>query len=872
VRGAIAQTAEREYDGFASEERQAARQIFLRLTSLGDGTEDTRRPIGRAELDGLADPVVIAGVLDRLAEARLVVLDEETVQVAHEALIRSWPRLQRWLGDDRATLLAHRRLTEAARGWEDLGRDPGVLYRGAALATTAALAETELNGPEKEFLEASRAQEGARSRALRRWVGALAVLLSLALLAGFLAVVQSREARMRERLESAHQLALTSRHLLAIDPDLSGLVAIEAYRLHPDLETRGALLSAAFAAQRRVDLNRGGTPVFDVEVASDGSLAASAGRDGAVTLWDLRRRVRAGVLSPDASTAEGLYMRKVAFSADSLLLASLATHPRGTTPGVVTVWDLRTRRPVFQERRPGLANALAFSEDGTTLAVGVGSGIELWDLRRGTRKTLNAHTQQVSTLALNASGTLLASANVSEPPVIWDVRSGKPRARVPVKDVHTVAFDEGGDLVTGSLRHGVHFWDVAGGKAVRRSQLPGGAALTWDMSDPKGGRMAVVDENGLITVWDLHRREPITTYQDRGRAEARSVALSGTQLVSAGIGRTIVLREPAVPAFTGHFGAVTDLAVSPGDAMVATAGADRTVRLWTPDGRPAAVLEGHSDRVTAIDFSPDGSLLAALTRDHTVTLWNTATRQRVKTVRYEGWGASMDLAYHPRGTAIATAALALRWWDAPGLTRAESSLYAAGALKFSPDGQHLIATNPAGGLQVLDLATKKAVHEVITDQGEVRDVAISPDGSLIATAGADRTVKIWQSRTGGLLATLTGHTAPIRVLAFSRDGRRLASGGEDQLVIAWEVGSWRKAAELTGHRSAVEALAFTHAGELLSGGLDGRVIRWRFSPAEAADQICREVGRDLTPGERAIYVPGEAQSPGCGAFAGLRPS
>jgi WD40 repeat protein len=133
-------------------------------------------------------------------------------------------------------------------------------------------------------------------------------------------------------------------------------------------------------------------------------------------------------------------------------------------------------------------------------------------------------------------------------------------------------------------------------------------------------------------------------------------------------------------------------------------------------------------------------------------------------------------------------------------------------------------------------------------------------------------VKIWQSRTGRLLTTLTGHTAPIRVLAFSRDGRRLASGGEDQLVIAWEVGPWREAAELTGHRSAVEALAFTQTGELLSGDLDGRVIRWRFSPSEAADHICREVGRDLTPGERAIYVPGEAQSPGCRAFAGKRVS
>jgi conflict system STAND superfamily ATPase len=122
--------------------------VFLRLTALGEGTEDTRRRASRAELLAGRDAQAVKVVLDRLVEARLVTLDENSVQVAHEALIREWPTLRRWLAEDREGLRIHRRLTEAATDWETHGRDPGALYRGARLAAArdwAAGNETRLN-------------------------------------------------------------------------------------------------------------------------------------------------------------------------------------------------------------------------------------------------------------------------------------------------------------------------------------------------------------------------------------------------------------------------------------------------------------------------------------------------------------------------------------------------------------------------------------------------------------------------------------------------------------------------------------------------------------------------------------------------------
>lgn len=127
VQGAVAHTAESVYTACTPAEALAVRALLLRLVNPGDGTEDTRRPLDRTELDADA---TTAGVRERLVGARLLTVDGDTVELAHEALIAAWPRLHGWVDEDRDRLRLHRGLTEAARAWAELGRDAGALYRG----------------------------------------------------------------------------------------------------------------------------------------------------------------------------------------------------------------------------------------------------------------------------------------------------------------------------------------------------------------------------------------------------------------------------------------------------------------------------------------------------------------------------------------------------------------------------------------------------------------------------------------------------------------------------------------------------------------------------------------------------------------------
>ena len=178
--GAITSRAEQLYRSLDDDERDAVRRLFEQLVVINPDGEPTRRPASRTEVVRDLDAASVGPVVDRWVDARLLSLDrhrqtrEPTVEVAHEALLREWPRLRGWMDADRDVLIALGQLREAAAGWDALDRDPGALYRGArlqvALDATASRSAT-LADREREFLDASREArdaEAARGRPPRR--------------------------------------------------------------------------------------------------------------------------------------------------------------------------------------------------------------------------------------------------------------------------------------------------------------------------------------------------------------------------------------------------------------------------------------------------------------------------------------------------------------------------------------------------------------------------------------------------------------------------------------------------------------------------------------------------------------------------------
>ncbi|MCF3131972.1 nSTAND1 domain-containing NTPase, partial [Streptomyces olivochromogenes] len=298
LHGAIARTAEDVHASLAPAQAALARRILLRLITPGEGTPDTRRPAQRDEFD-FGDPADTKTVLDRLAQARLVTLDENAVDIAHEALITAWPRLRQWIDDARERLRLHRHLTEAAQAWNSLGRDPGALYRGTRLTaaeetfTTSDITD-DLTAVERDFLATSsiarqrEQQATARTtRRLRQSAITLSVLLVLALVASLTAWNQYRVSDQERRravaaqhLALSRQLAAQSSSLLGTDPDLSSLLAVRAYQASHTTESITSLFAAAaLPLGHRLTAH---AEVWSVAFSPDGHTVASGGDDGVV--------------------------------------------------------------------------------------------------------------------------------------------------------------------------------------------------------------------------------------------------------------------------------------------------------------------------------------------------------------------------------------------------------------------------------------------------------------------------------------------------------------------------------------------------------------------------------------------------------------
>ena len=359
VRGAVGRLAEATYTGLPEPERIAARRILMRLAAAGEQeTAFVRRRVPMEELDAERDDPT-AAALAALTDSRLVTADEGTVEVAHEALLREWPRLRGWLEEDAEGRRLHQHLIHAASDWQAGGRDPGELYRGARLASTLdwiAAHEGDLNELERTFLDESRAEaeheaehQRRANRRLRGVLAGLAALLALALVAGIVALNQRGEARDAARVADAQRLGVEALSTERLDEAL--LLQRAAIELDESPATRGSLLSVLLRAPAAIGVVNHGWPMFGAALSPDGKLMATGDERGAVTVYDAATR---RPLGPPYRIKDGL-IQDVRFSPDGGTLAMSSMDPQNREhSGIVDLIDPRTLERKLRVRVPPL--------------------------------------------------------------------------------------------------------------------------------------------------------------------------------------------------------------------------------------------------------------------------------------------------------------------------------------------------------------------------------------------------------------------------------------------------------------------------------------------------------------------------------------
>ncbi|MDT0342440.1 nSTAND1 domain-containing NTPase [Streptomyces litchfieldiae] len=858
LHGAIAHTAETAYTQLTEDQAAIARRVLLRLITPGDGTPDTRRPTHRAEL-GTGDPGDTELVIERLARARLITLDDNTVDLAHEALITAWPRLHTWVENDRERLRVHRGLTDDAHTWETHDRDPGLLYRGTRL-TAAEEAfppghRDELTATEGAFLTASTAlrdqeqQRAARNtRRLRALTAGLSGFLALALVATGIAFWQRQAAITAEDAAVAAQHAAQSRQLAALsgnlldsDPELASLLAVRAYRTSPTDDAVASVYNAA-ALGLKGSLVGHTDPATALAFGADGTLLATAAEDGTVRLWD-------------TATGEERHTLTVAGSVTALALGPggdlLAT---ATDDGTVHLRNAASGEEHHTFTLDGSVTALALSPDGDLLATATDQGtVRLWDTATGEeRHTLAvAGDDTVTTLAFTPDSATLTAAGATATGTVrlWDTASGEERRTFTVDDVtvDSVALSpDGTTLATGSGgdEGTVRLWDVATGqeRGAYPSHSDGVFALA---SGPDGTTLATSRESdaGTVLLWDMATgTEPRTFTIEGGGVESVAFSPDGTALAVVD-GLRCELRDVAsgelIRTFSPDGSLMYGAAFSSDGTTLATTGATYlgdeqtsdfvpedwagTVRLWdVATGEELRTLTADASWLGTVAFSPDGTTLAAGGGDEgMVQLWDAATGRELHTIPF-GDNSADELAFSPDGTTLVTdssgEADVVRLWDAA--TGEELRTYGSGdsvsAVAFSPDGTTLATDGgPDVALRLWDVATGAELRTYTGDS--TSDVAFSPDGTtLAANGGYQGMVRLWDVATGAERRVLTGGDTSATGVTFSPDGTTLAAGGGDGIVRLWDA-----------------ALPDVD---------------------EAVGQICDAAGREFTAEERSQYL------------------
>lgn len=870
IDGALARTAETVYSGLSETRKQLVRNLFLRLTALGEGTEDTKRRITRSEVD--ADTI---DVLDVLAEARLVTIADNTVEIAHEALIRAWPRLRQWLAADREGLRTHRRLTEAAQEWSALEQDPGSLYRGARLVVAKEWVGTEsaaLNPVERAFLDTSVDQEEResaknrrRARQLRYLAAGLAVLLVVVTAISVVAIRERNDAEQAQRVAISRQLATQALTIAESDPGRAKLLSLQAYRTARTLEARSALMSMSAHRDYRTEIQAHTGAASELAFTPDGTII-SAGRDKTVALWDPVRRTRLA-----AMTGHDTWIKALAASKDGKTAATGGDDKR------VVLWDVEKRQTIGSlDGHTDTIRKIAFTPDGRLVAsASYDRTVRLWDVAQRTNlATFTGHTAGVATVAISPDGKTLVTGGDDQSIVLWDIATRTRLATLAENIGGVRAFDfspDGTMLASAGTGPAVRVWDVASRTELTTFVGHTAQAVITVKFSPDGRTIASAGNDLVVRLWDVPNRVPRAVHAGH-QANVYTLAFSpdGTKLASAGEEGKIILWDPRAPAMTGRpINQVHDLAFTPDGHGLVTAGPGHST-FWDIGTRaPKRIVGTGAVLVNGVAISPDGRTVVTGTEDprlapgqpgHNVEFWDPTTSAPPASLPGHTAGV-MDVALSPDGRTAASTSKdkTVILWDVLSRTRfatLDTGVLASG-VAFSPDGRLLAVADHDDFVTLWDPVTRTRKAQLRGHTGWAKTVAFGPDGRVLASAGADQTVILWDTATGAQITRLTGHKdALFNGLAFSPDGKTIAYTSADNTVLLWDTEQRQVSARLTGHLAGVRAVAFSRdSTTLATAGADGTVILWDMDPERVAGRICDTLSRNLTPEEWAQFVP-----------------
>ncbi len=546
--------------------------------------------------------------------------------------------------------------------------------------------------------------------------------------------------------------------------------------------------------RKKVTLRNHPPKLMAVAASLDGSYLATLHQGAAeVKLWEPATGKSLDSLPTPATVA--------AFAPGSKSLATARAGEKGQPPEI-KVWEFPSPKLLrtLSGHQDGVAS-LQFAPNAKLLASASGDEVVLWDLSTGKKRfSRDTKTSTVCLFSPDSSTLVTVGAQVSGPTGtnvrLWDTTTGNERSLQgkAIGMVHCVALSSSDPLLAagGMNEPSLTVWEVTTGR--KQTSLLGlkGRKVVVAFA-PDGQSLSAGGEDGVVGTWSKSAYAGLTCLEDLPAAVSALTLTGKNPMLAIGAGKTVVLHDPATREPLGTLPEQTSpirfLAGRPGGQRLYTASEDGTIKVWDVETRKEqANLAEPSTALATLVLSQDGKTLLAGWANGRIQVWDAITNEKRGQFQV-GPGKLTALVLTPDGKKLlgATETAVKKWEletgkesaDLPGL------LGATTALALSRDGQVLASVGADRKVRLWDLDLRKERAILPTGNHAAVTLTFTPDGKTLATGGSDRTVKLWGVETGQELLTLKGHEEPVGVLLFSPDGKMLLSASSDRTVRFW---------------------------------------------------------------------------------------
>ena len=816
VLGALGSRAEAIYDSLSHKQKEAARQIFLRLITLGEGVEDTRRRVLRAELESLSGNAT--NISDLFGKARLLSFDRDpetrgpTVEVAHEALLREWFRLREWLAESRADVRTLRQLAASAAEWHTNDRDKGFLLSGSRLQQFENWnvdSRVVLTGEEHAFLEqsvsernvrqaaeAAREEKGRRleqrTRNVLRWLVAVMTAATVgAILLSSFAFSQQSIAQQNAGTATVAQGQARNEAETSIAAQSEALTQAALAENFANLADQSAQLALA----REVAASSLIVSELDPELSLLLSIAAASifetlDGDSAVIENAIHNSLRSAYPTELMRLQPGRISSFSASFDNNFLVTTGYKDIEHRTGGQATIWDISNKAisPVvltqFQEHLQAVT-ASAFHPFRDLVATGSADGlIYLWRPTDGEIiSTFSGHVGSIRDLAFSPDGKVIASASSDNNAILWEVDTGEI--------IHTLSGHT----------------DVLSAIAI----------------NPRGNQIATASWDQSVRIWGL-------------------------------------ITGDLIFVLSGHEDFVTDLEYTSTGSTLISAGADGAIIYW--DTELGLIQEeicchlvrlGSSDSafagINSISISADDNFLVSTSDLGSAIIWdNRVGKVGNPLFKFPNLVGQVLAAFSSDGFE-----LFLYTYNIGGVRSVP--LYIIRSLDFSPGrelpplsinsmplaiaidhtGKYLAASIEGEPVEIWDMengitSLLEWKHlEENAHRGNVTDLAFSPTDPYLATIGEDRLIKIWDiSSEISEIFRFSGHLDSVNAVAFHPNGMEIASASDDRTAIIWSlIEADTKPRLLRGHSGRVLGIAYNPEGtQIATASADNTIRLW----------------------------------------------